>query len=617
METTQGPLMIVAGAGAGKTKTITYRIANLIHQGVPGNRILALTFTNKAAAEMRERVKKLLPAQQGSMPLLTTFHALGARLLREFSAEAGVARGFVIWDRDDCIRAIKRIAKDLGQGDTAPRNFLSGISRRKGDGISVREFEGQTTSYREQLLAQIWNKYEQVLAEEDALDFDDLLLKTLRLLQNNKEVLSKLQNRWQYLTIDEYQDTNPAQYEIARLLAGPTRNICVVGDIDQNIYSWRGADIEHLLNFEVAFPGAKVVLLEQNYRSTRTILAAANAVIAKNVRRKEKNLFTENETGDPIHFAGARNEVEEAWHIAEQIQELVRSGYKPGEIAILYRENFQSRVLEEALLRYDIPYRVLGVRFFERAEVKDLLSYLRAGLNPKSKSDLARIVATPPRGIGKTTLDKILAGEELTGAAGVKVAKFKESLAKIKHAIETLSTSEAVRFTAEESGLQKMLEADGDEGKDRLQNIYELVNLAVRYEDEDPPNGIERLLEEAALQSEQDSLGSEGERVGVSLMTVHASKGLEFDAVFVTGLEQGLFPSTRESEDRDNEEERRLFYVAMTRARKRLYLSHANERMKYGSREASIPSEFFNDIDDRLIVAKPRKRGLLDDVFID
>jgi DNA helicase-2/ATP-dependent DNA helicase PcrA len=622
--TLEGPLLIVAGAGAGKTKTITNRIAHLMSTGIAGNRILALTFTNKAANEMRERVKKLLPEHHGPLPLLTTFHALGARLLREFHQEAGVARGFVIWDRDDSIRAIKKITKDLGQGDAAPRSFLSGISRRKGEGISAQMFAESASSYREKTLAEVWLEYEKVLAEEDALDFDDLLLRTLRLLQTRTDVLGKLQNRWTHITIDEYQDTNVAQFEIARLLAGPRRNICVVGDGDQLVYSWRGADIENLLSFETIFPGTKVVLLEQNYRSTRTILAAANAVIAKNVRRKEKNLFTENETGDPIHFAGSRNEVEEAWHIAEQIRNLI-DGSAPrkvlaGEIAILYRENFQSRVLEEALLRYSIPYRVLGVRFFERAEVKDLLSYLRAARNPKSKADLSRIVATPPRGIGKTTLDKMLAGDTLTGAAGEKVQKFRDTLAKIKHGIETLPASEAVRYAAEASGIQKMLEADDEEGKERLGNIYELVNLAVRYDDQQCPEGIERLLEEAALQSEQDSLNSSADRAAVSLMTVHASKGLEFDAVFVTGLEQGLFPSTRESDPstslgagRDNEEERRLFYVAMTRARKKLFLSYAHERMKYGAREPSLPSEFFDDIDDRLMVAKPRKRGLLDD----
>jgi len=617
VEHTEGPLLIVAGAGAGKTKTITNRIAYLMAKGVPGYHILALTFTNKAAAEMRDRVRRLVPDHQGALPLLTTFHALGARLLREFYQEAGIARGFVIWDRDDCLRALKKITKDLGQSDSAPRSFLSGISRRKGEGLTATLFEESASSYREKVLAEVWLEYEKVLKEEDALDFDDLLLRTLRLLQTNDQVLGKLQNRWTYITIDEYQDTNAAQYEIARLLAGTKRNICVVGDIDQNIYSWRGADIEHLLNFEAAFLGAKVILLEQNYRSTRTILAAANAVIAKNIRRKEKNLFTENETGEPIHFFGARNEIEEAWHVAEEMRKLIGAGTRPGEIAVLYRENFQSRVLEEALLRYEMPYRVLGVRFFERAEVKDVLSYLRAARNPKSKADLARIVATPPRGIGKQTLDKMLAGENLTGAAAEKVRKFNETLAKIKHAIETLPSSDAVRFAAEASGIQAMLEADKEEGSERMANVYELINLAVRYDDATSPEGIERLLEEAALQSEQDTLGADGERAAISLMTVHASKGLEFDAVFVTGLEQGLFPSTRETEERDNEEERRLFYVAMTRARKRLFLSYAHERMKYGAREPSIPSEFFDDIDGRLMTAHQRKRGLLDDIYIE
>jgi DNA helicase-2/ATP-dependent DNA helicase PcrA len=471
VEHTEGPLLIVAGAGAGKTKTITNRIAYLMSKGVPGYHILALTFTNKAASEMKERVRRLLPQDHGALPLLTTFHALGARLLREFYQEAGIARGFVIWDRDDCIRAIKKIAKDLGQSDSAPRSFLSAISKRKGDGMTASMFAESASSFREKTLAEMWLAYEKVLTEEDALDFDDLLLRTLRLLQSNTQVLGKLQSRWRYITIDEYQDTNAAQYEIARLLAGVSRNICVVGDIDQNIYSWRGADIEHLLNFEVAFPGAKVILLEENYRSTRTILAAANAIIAKNIRRREKNLFTQNETGEPIHFFGARNEIEEAWHAAEEIRKLIAGGTRPGEIAVLYRENFQSRVLEEALLRFELPYRVLGVRFFERAEVKDVLSYLRAARNTKSKADLARIVATPPRGIGKTTLDKMLARETLTGAAAQKVQKFTETLAKIKHATETLPASEAVRFATEASGIEAMLNADKEEGRNGLRTF--------------------------------------------------------------------------------------------------------------------------------------------------
>ena len=613
---TDGPVLIVAGAGAGKTKTIVHRIAHLIYQGVPARNILAVTFTNKAAQEMRERVRRLLGDMPGGGPLATTFHALGARLLREFHTEAGLVRSFAIWDRDDQMRTVKRLVKELGMEEYQPRAVLSSISRRKGEGGTYQELERDAAHFRDKAIARLWRAYEGALHEEGAVDFDDLLAKTLTLMQKTPDVLAKLRNRWTHITIDEYQDTNRTQYEIARLLALPLNNLCVVGDGDQNIYSWRGAQMEHILAFDKEFPTVTSVLLEQNYRSTRTILSTANAVIAKNKRRHEKNLFTDNPTGDPITLYGARNETDEAWFVAQSVQKLLERSTLPGEIAVLYRENFQSRVLEEALLAFGLNYRVLGTRFFERAEVKDVLSYLRAALNPKSRNDLARIVAVPPRGIGKTTLDKMLAAGDapLSGAAGLKVEQFKMSLAKIRHAAQTLPASDAVRYATEESGIEKMLRNDKEEGMERLANVQELVNLAVRYDDEECPNGIERLLEEAALQSEQDNM--KDERNSLSLMTVHASKGLEFDAVFITGLEQGLFPSQREGE-RDEEEERRLFYVAVTRARKHLYVSYARERMKYGSRDSALPSEFLADIDDRLLTQARPKRSLLDDVFID
>jgi DNA helicase-2/ATP-dependent DNA helicase PcrA len=608
---TEGPLLIVAGAGAGKTKTITHRIAHLIEQGVKPRAILAVTFTNKAAGEMRERVHSLLPEGIGT-PLVATFHSLGVRLLREFHAEAKLPRGFTIWDRDDSVRAIKRILERMDIGEWTPRNILSAISRQKGDGVSPADFEQKANSFRQKAVAQVWRAYEEILNAEGALDFDDLLARTLTLLQKDARVLSLLQNRWQYITIDEYQDTNAAQYEIARLLAGEARNLCVVGDIDQNIYSWRGADIAHLLSFEKSFPGTKVVTLEQNYRSTRTILTAANAVIAKNVKRLEKNLFTDNPTGEPVVLYGGRNEIDEAWFIAQTAARLIEDGTPAGEIAVLYRENFQSRALEEAMLAFGVSYRVLGTRFFERKEVKDTLSYLRAAMNPKGSADIVRIIGTPPRGIGKTTLDKLLAGEEdkLPAAARAKIEKFRETLTKINHAITTLPASDAVRYCAEASGIEAMHKEDTEEGEERLNNIRELVNLAVRYDDAAPPEGIERLLEEAALQSDQDELVEK--RAAVSLMTVHASKGLEFDAVFVTGLEQGLFPSIRDlpaqaGDTRDTEEERRLFYVAVTRARKLLFLTYAGQRMKYGSREFTLPSEFLEDIDQRLMTILSRE----------
>ena len=605
----EGPLLIVAGAGAGKTKTITHRIAHLIESGVPAHRILAVTFTNKAAGEMRERVKKLLGTARETQgkPLLLTFHSLGVRILREFHEAAGVPRSFSIWDRDDSMKALKRILSELGS-DMTPKSALAAISRQKGDGISGSEFAAAASDYRSRALVRAWDEYEKTLQKEGALDFDDLLLRTLLLLRNTKDVLAKLQDRWTHITIDEYQDTNRSQYELARLLAGERRNLCVVGDTDQNIYSWRGADIEHLLGFEKAFPGATVVTLEENYRSTRTILAAANSVIEKNTRRTPKILRTENPTGEPIFFYGAQNEVDEAWFVAQTAAHLIEKGTPAAKIAVLYRENFQSRVLEEAFLHIGVPYRVLGTRFFERKEVKDVLAYLRAAINPAGTTDIARIIAVPPRGIGKITLEKMLAGNEngVPASARAKIASFKDTLIAIRQAIHTAPASEAVRFTLEASGMEAMFKKDPLEGEERLGNVYELVNLTTKYDHMLSPEGIERLLEEAALQSEQDQLDIETERRdrtdGVTLMTVHASKGLEFDAVFVTGLEQGLFPWVKD-DDRDPEEERRLFYVAVTRAAKRLFLSYARERMKYGSREHTIPSEFLEDIDARLMTS--------------
>ncbi len=595
-----GPLLIVAGAGAGKTKTITHRIAQLIESGVPARSILAVTFTNKAAGEMRERVSLLLSGTHGAVPLVTTFHSLGVRLLREFHKEAGIPRGFSIWDQDDSTRAVKNILKQLDTEEWTPRQILSAISREKGAGKSVREYRERTGNRREQTVALVWERYEKMLAEEGGLDFDDLLVRTLTLFRESPKTLSLLQNRWHYLTVDEYQDTSGVQYEMVRLLCGARNNICVVGDLDQCIYAWRQAEIKNLLAFEREFPNVTVVRLEQNYRSTRTILSAANSVIEKNLNRIPKTLFSEGATGEPITIYDAMNERDEAWFVVEKTASLMDTGVPAREIAVLYRENAMSRVLEEAFLHAGLPYRVLGTRFFERKEVKDALSYLRAALNPKSKGDFARIIAVPPRGIGKVTLEKLFKGETL-GAAGAKVAKFQESLVKIRHAVNTLPASEAVRFCIEESGIQNMFDNKTEEGRERQGNIRELANLAAKYENDEPPSGIERLLEEAALQSEQDELDMAKEQGGVSLMTVHAAKGLEFDAVFIVGLEQGLFPSLRNDDARDPEEERRLFYVALTRPRKYLSLSYAHERSKYGARELTAPSEFLSDIDPRLM----------------
>jgi len=598
---TSGPLLIVAGAGAGKTKTITHRIAHLIASGVPPHAILAVTFTNKAAGEMRERVHTLLASggASGRPPFIATFHSLGVRLLREFAAEVGIPRSFAIWDRDDSVRALKRILTAQGlENRFPPRQVLSSISREKGKGTSADEFYDAASSSYETTIGEIWKEYEKVRTNEDALDFDDLLVQTLTLLKKDP-VLAKLQSRWSHVTIDEYQDTNKAQYEIARLIAGNAMNLCVVGDIDQCVYTWRQAKIENLLSFEKVFPGTRTILLEQNYRSTQTILAAANAVIEKNKNRVPKKLFTDNPTGEAIEIFAGETERDEAFFVSRSARELLGSGVPASDIAVLFRENFQSRALEEAFIAEGVPYRVLGTRFFERAEVKDVLAYLRASRNPKSQVDFARAASSPPRGIGKTTLDKISTGGSLSSATQMKVLAFRALLLQIRHAIETTKASDAVRFAIKAGGLEKSLLESKDE-VDRLQNVFELASHATRYDALPSPEGVERLLEDAALMTDQDEL--EEKKEAVSLMTVHASKGLEFDAVFVTGLEQGLFPSERLNDDeRDPEEERRLFYVALTRARKYLFLTLAGSRLKYSTRERTIPSSFLEDIDQRLI----------------
>ncbi len=596
---TTGPLLILAGAGAGKTKTITHRIAHLIASGVPGDAILAVTFTNKAAGEMKERVANLLkdlPPSQG-YPTVATFHALCVRILREHAAHLQLPRSFTIWDRDDQMKAVKEALKALDIGDQyEPRTILSRISRSKGDSYTQEDFARTANNPFTDIVAKVWLRYEEALRRDHAVDFDDLLLKTMLLLQGNTQVRERLQARWTHIIIDEYQDTNKVQFEIARLLVGERHNICVVGDVDQNIYSWRGADIQHLLSFERVFPGATVIMLEQNYRSTQTILAAANDVIKKNQNRYEKNLFTENAEGESIALYSGWSEQEEARHIAQTASALIIDGTAASEIAVLYRANFQSRALEQAFLEQGVPHRVLGTRFFERKEVKDILSYLRAAMNPESRADIARIIASPPRGIGKGTLTYMLEGtlSELPSGARKKVEGFYQLLQDINTTAQQRPVSDVVKFIIEKSGLGLHHSKGTEEDIERLGNMKELASLATKYDTLPAPQGAEQLLEDAALLGEQDNVNKSID--AVSLMTVHASKGLEFDMVFISGLEEGLFPMERKGETEDSEEERRLFYVALTRARKKVLLSYAGTRMVYGSRDISTPSQFLGDI---------------------
>lgn len=608
----KGPLLVLAGAGAGKTRVITHRILHLIQKGIAPHSILAVTFTNKAAKEMRGRVEKLirenkeinLPARELDLPYVATFHALGVDILRENFRVLGISKYFTIFDRSDSLRAMRTAIKEAGYdtGMFEPKKILGSISKQKGEGVELREYEIQNEDdYYGSVVSECWHKYEKILRDEKAYDFDDLLLQTLVLLRDHEGVRKHYQNIWQYMHIDEYQDTNKVQNEITKLLAGEQKNICVVGDVDQTIYTWRGAKIENMLNFEKDFPNTKTVLLEENYRSTKTIIAASNRIIEKNNNRQEKNLFTNNPDGEKITSTSLYSEIDEAYYVTEKVQSLLKNNVPVNEMAVLYRANFQSRMLEEAFLDSTIPYQVLGIRFFDRKEIKDVLSYIRLALNPESITDLKRVINVPRRGIGKVTLLRIVEGKESECSPAIKqkIADFRALLGKIKKVLEKEKASNALKFIINETGIEESLLTKKDEDLERLENIKELVTLASKYDRMEELSGIEKLLTDAALATDQDELSKEQD--GVKLMTVHAAKGLEFDIVFITGLEDGLFPHQGGEGKIDNEEERRLFYVALTRARKKIYLTHTQVRTIFGSEHINIPSEFITDIDDEFI----------------
>ena len=608
-----GPLLIVAGAGAGKTKTIAARIVRLVQNGAAPENILAITFTNKAAKEMRERVFLALQSEQSlnrpltlmERPFVATFHALGVHILRENARTIGLNRHFNIFDRSDSKKSVRQAMENVGVNPKQfePGRILEIIAREKGNNLIIAEYEQEVgNEYLPGIVAKVWREYDKILATEKALDFDDLLLRTVRLLKNQPAILEKYQNNWHYLLIDEYQDTNKIQYELAKLLADKNKNICAVGDTDQLIYGWRGASVRNLLEFENDYPNTTVVLLEENYRSSKRILAVANQVIEKNRLRKEKRLFTQKPLGEKIGLYPAYDETDEANYIAGKTQSLIAAGAAPEEIAALYRANFQSRAIEEAFLNEQIPYQVLGVRFFERKEIKDVLAYIKAALNPDNLSDFKRAIENPRRGVGKVTLAKALSGmeEKLPAAARTKIGEFRNLLAQIKKQALSGKPSETIKFVLRASGIETQLKSGGEDEKERLENIRELASLAVKYDSLPAEGGIEKLLSDAALASDQDEL--QEHKPAVKLMTVHAAKGLEFDYVFITGLEEGLFPHERlndkEISEEESEEERRLFYVALTRARKKIFLSYASIRTIFGSRQVNLPSEFFADIDN-------------------
>lgn len=619
---TDGPLMVLAGAGSGKTRVITHRIVHLIHQGIAPHNILAVTFTNKAAKEMRERVEQLihkyLPSDRASidsLPLVTTFHSLGVRLLREFHETVGLRRHFTIYDKSDSQKIVKQAIEKAGYNpkEFEPRKILSIISRAKGDAMSLMAFKDAANSFPEQVAAEVWEKYEETLKTEHALDFDDLLAKTLNLLKDNISVRETLQTRFKYIHVDEYQDTNRVQFSIMELLAGKAHNICVVGDIDQNIYSWRGADIKNVLQFEKNFPNATTILLEENYRSTKTIIAASNDIIKKNKNRVDKTVFTNNHEGEKITLYAGMTGYDEAEYVALTAKSLIADGADPSAIAILYRTNFQSRSLEEAFLNFEVPYQLLGTKFFERKEIKDVLSYLRLALNPGSNADLARVINTPARGIGKVTMLKVIEGKrtELNKAALEKVSAFDKIITEIAETATKKPLSETIKFIMQRSGIEASLKDEGtDESLERIENLRELVTLASRFNDTEPSEAVEQLLETAALQSDQDELKEKDEQNAVRLMTIHAAKGLEFSYVFITGLEEGLFPHERLDDGRtDQEEERRLFYVALTRAEKKIFLTYAHMRTIFGTQKINLPSSFLNDISKEYIESAEPAEG--------
>ena len=617
-----GPILVLAGAGSGKTRVLTTRVYHLIREGVPANKILAVTFTNKAAREMRERVRTMLGDEKTfDTPFISTFHGLGRELLESYGKVMNIPRFFSVYDRDDSEKAITTALKvlDVSAKEFSPRAILSRISRLKGEGVRMREFYEKhgRSGFSNRITAEVWQKYEKTLAEEKALDFDDLIALPVRLLKEHEDVRALAQNRWKYIHIDEYQDTNNLQEQLAGILAEKHKNLFVVGDGDQAIYGWRGAKMENILNFEKRYPKAQTIILKRNYRSTKNLVDAANTVIEKNKNRKEKYSTTEKPAGEPIIVHFAINAEDEARWIAHRIKQQMSEGQKPEGIAILYRTNFQSRALEEGLLRAGVPYRILGTRFFARKEIKDALAWMRLAMDPSREADKMRAAAWPPRGIGKITLGKLAAGQREMLRAGElsKIEAFERVIQELAQAAETLVPSEFVKLVVEKNGMKKVLFEEGsEEDRERFENIEELASVAARHDSMHGKDGIALFIAEAALASDQDELDHpsksslrDGNKTGVTLMTVHAAKGLEFNTVFVSGMEEGLFPHKNIGGDqpaggRDEEEERRLFYVAMTRAKERLILTLASIRKIYGADSITIPSSFLADIDPSLML---------------
>ena len=623
-----GPLLILAGAGSGKTRVITFRIAHLIRERNvhPGN-ILAVTFTNKAANEMRERVERLL-----KMPLtglwISTFHSSCVRILRQYIDRLGYKRQFVIYDETDRSSLIKTCMQDLGIDDRQyqPRAVIGRISSLKNNLQDAEHYEGTSAGFGfDEAVSRTYSLYGQRLREANGVDFDDLLMLTVRLFEQHPDVLASYQQLFRHILIDEYQDTNRAQYRLVRLLTAKHQNLCVVGDDDQSIYKFRGADITNILNFEKDYPETVIIKLEQNYRSTESILGAASSVVKRNLGRKDKTLWTNRQGGEKILCYTAVDEKDEARFICRNIEAFVEDGRALSDLAILYRTNAQSRALEDALRQRGIPYRIFGgLRFYDRKEIKDIIAYLRVLHNPADAVGLRRIINVPARGIGDTTIEKLERAAERKGtplyaavldpadadvstAAGKKLREFSNLMERLRGELSGITLTDLVRKVIQDSGYQRALEEERTiEARVRLENLNELLTATEDYQEQDREATLAGFLDQVALitDMEQQSAG-DGRRTtanSVTLMTLHNAKGLEFPVVFMAGMEEGLFPHSRSAESEEElEEERRLCYVGMTRAKERLILTHATERRLYGYPQANLVSRFIEEVPQALL----------------
>ncbi len=622
--TTEGPLLILAGAGSGKTRTIIHRIAYIIEEGLAWpSQILAITFTNKAAGEMRERIAGMNVPESDRI-WMSTFHAMCARIMRIHGKLLGYGDNFVIYDTDDQKRLYKLIAKEMDLSDKMyPFNYVIGeISDAKNHYWNVSQYEKKAAGdFRKEKVSQVYRRYEEALRQNNAMDFDDLIFNTLTLFKTQPEVLKHYQNRFHYILVDEYQDTNHSQYELVNLLASGYRNLCVCGDDDQSIYRWRGADIRNILDFEKDYPDAKVVKLEENYRSTPVILEAANQVIAHNHGRKEKKLWTNNPGDEPIVLSSFDQGYDEARYVAEEVERLrSEEHFTYGDCAILYRTNVQSRLFEEAFLRQNIPFQLVGgTGFYSRLEIKDIVTYLHVLVNPADDLGCQRVINVPKRGIGGATITKLLDFAEFKGwslmetighyqevpnlSSGVKnkVKDFAGVMAELAEAAETEPISQLIEHVITASGYMDMLKLGKmEKAENRIENLRELVSSAAEFEKNSDDTSITAYLETVALTSETDHYESDEGKV--LLMTLHNAKGLEFPVVFMPGMEDGIFPHARSLEDEDElEEERRICYVGITRAQKRLFLSWAAERMNYGRRTPQIKSRFLRELPEECV----------------